>query len=143
MTEDAQGDETTTERSYWIQRADFSSREYPPVNLVDAEILVRFHNWQLEHAFRRSLLEKVGEDDTCPPGIGFMAEGEPPCILQICPDENGSAHCFLHYADMIHDEVNVSELAQLRMLQLFFRSDYDALRLMLPHDCKPVRILVD
>ena len=42
-------DEMGSKRRYWIQRADFSARDYPPVNLLDAEIALRFHNWQLKH----------------------------------------------------------------------------------------------
>jgi hypothetical protein len=125
-------DEATVKRPYWVQRADLSARDYDPISLVDAEIALRFHNWQLELAYWRSLIEKEAEDE-CPPGIGFwMGEGGDWCLLHICPNENGTADCSFTQNDAMFCADDLEELAQLRLLQLFFRSDYEQMKGLLP-----------
>lgn len=111
-------------RPYWVQRADYSSRDYPPVSLTDAEIALRGHNWQLELAFKRTL-DASGED-ACLPGIGFTADGENSlAVLHICPGDDGSAHCFFQQGTSICDGVEINPVGQYRLLQLFFRGDYN------------------
>lgn len=108
-------------RPYWIQRADLSSREYPPVNLVEAEIALLGHNWQLEHALFNRLEETGG--DNCPAGIGFHV-GESEHVLHICPQEGGGALCFYIHDGETKTGEGINTLGQYRLLQLFFREDY-------------------
>lgn len=55
---------------YWIQRADFTSAEYPPASFKAGLAALRGYDWQAELRLEEELT--AGEQDFCMPGIGFM-----------------------------------------------------------------------
>lgn len=76
--------------SYWIQRADFSTRDFDPVGPEAAVRAFQAHDWHEEAALERELAS--AQRESCPPGIGFVAE--PGHILHICPRSDGA---IVHY----------------------------------------------
>jgi hypothetical protein len=102
---------------YWIQRADFTSAEFPPVRFRRGLAALRSHDWAAERHFEQERAEAEGEEETCPPGIGFVyAEG---CVLHVCPKGYG-AQCFFVRKDDTLDLVYVSPDQQRRLLRLFY-----------------------
>lgn len=81
--------------SYWIQRADFTATEYPPIDSIRALELIRTHDWPSEWRLLRE--REAGGLETCPPGIGFTAA--PGRILHICPDEGGGTLVHYHFTE--------------------------------------------
>ena len=79
---------------YWIQRADFSSTDYGPVEVVDGVRAFETHDWRRELDLY-SELESTGAE-CCPPGIGFVDPGGD--ILHICPSGSGPAMVHYHFA---------------------------------------------
>lgn len=66
---------------YWIQRADFSSTDFPAVDAESAIRILHAHDWQTELEFERVRNESGLE--SCSPGIGLVAcDGR---VLHICP----------------------------------------------------------
>jgi hypothetical protein len=129
---------------YWIQRADFSSDDFEPVDLVGAERILRNHDWRTALGFMRALARSHGEEsgEYCPPGIGFARDDGR--LLHICPNENGTALCFYNLVAGFNDANRqgrekaeptrtlwsnpgdgISLLHQYRALQLFYRGDFD------------------
>jgi hypothetical protein len=124
---------------YWIQQADFTAKDYDPVDLIEAERLLTDYNWGKARAFMRSLAQARGVDsgEYCEPGIGFVTDAGR--LLHICPREEGEALCmYLLLSDVLErrglEAINVgrswggsglSLLHQFRALQLLYRGDYD------------------
>ena len=77
--------------SCWIQRADFTATEHPPIDSSRALELMTTHDWPSEWRLLRE--REAGGLETCPPGIGFTASAGR--LLHICPGENGGA--LVHY----------------------------------------------
>jgi hypothetical protein len=72
---------------YWIQRADFSSADFEPVDIHGAVRAFATHDWGAELDFLSELDTKGCP--SCPPGIGFVtATG---AILHVCPSSEGCA----------------------------------------------------
>jgi hypothetical protein len=129
---------------YWIQRADFTSTDFEPVDLVEVEAILRDHDWRGELQLLKSLQEE--SEDCCPPSIGINGAD---AILQLCPSADRTADCYLVMEASPHaiargERVstttilvtdpeavryirNGSLLLQYRLLQLHFRPDHDAL----------------
>jgi hypothetical protein len=64
------------------------------------------------------------ESESCPPGIGFV--GDDRRVLHICPAEDGSALC-MFLGPVQADCKNASIHLQYRLLQLFYRRDWESL----------------
>lgn len=124
---------------YWIQGADFASRDFDPVDVEEAERALRDHDWPSALAQMRDLRRSLGWDsgEFCMPGIGFVSEGGD--VLHICPHENRAALCcFLSgkSADEVAPEErgtypsadNVPPEGQARLLRLFFEGQYEQLK---------------
>ena len=95
---------------YWIQRADFSVMDGPPVIEADAVRAFLTHDWEAELAFRAQLAGR--EQEWCDPGIGFVApDGR---VLHICPHPGATADAFYRFQ------------ARRRLLGLFPRSTEEA-----------------
>ncbi len=114
--------------AYWIQRADFTSREFEPVSLAEALAALHEHDWQAELGYERSL-EASGKtaEERCAPGIGFVSGAGQ--ALHICPKPDGMAECFFigpRSSDFsgVWQRPNVSQQEQDRLLELFSRADY-------------------
>ena len=75
----------------WI----LSARDFARVDVVEAERLLRDHDWRGERAFLKELESqgKVLPDDCCTPGIGFIGGTY---ILHFVPHEDRTAECLLH-----------------------------------------------
>lgn len=132
---------------YWIQRADFSTQDFKPIDVIEAEKVLMEHDWESERALQTSLENqgKALHDDFCPPNVGFVREE---FVLQFCPNEDRTANCNLivpaspfavskgeRYenvlivtdTDAVRTIDNATRLLQFRLLQLHFRPDQDAL----------------
>jgi hypothetical protein len=114
--------------AYWIQRADFTSREFEPVSLAEALAVLHGHDWQAELGYERSL-EASGKaaEERCAPGIGFVADAGH--VLHICPKPDGMAECYFigpSSSDVsgVSQQPNVNRHEQDRLLESFFRGDY-------------------
>ena len=119
----------TARRMFWIQRADFLSEEFDPVDLGSAKSILRNHNW-LDELGREHVLQAKGED-WCMPGIGFV-EGDNDHILHICPRDTETAHCFYLIGNDPGEEAEgVSTFLQYRLLQLFYQSDHEGVKRIL------------
>lgn len=81
--------------SCWIQRAEFTATEHPPLDSIRALELMRTHDWLSEWRLLRE--REAGGLETCPPGIGFTAG--PGRILHICPGEDGRALVHYHFSE--------------------------------------------
>src|SRR5687767_7276614 len=77
--------------SYWIQRADFSSADFEPVDFNSALRAFTTHDWSAELDFLSEL--EASANESCPPGIGFVAPTG--AILHVCPGRDGRA--LVHY----------------------------------------------
>jgi hypothetical protein len=101
---------------YWIQRADFSSAEFPPVGFRRGLAVLRGHDWAAESRYEQERAE--AEEETCPPGIGFVyAEGS---VLHICPSGFGGAQCFFLGKDGMLDVPYADQAQQGLLLRLFY-----------------------
>ena len=76
---------------YWIQRADFSSTDFEPVDVTGALRAFTMHDGSAELDLLSELEAKARE--SCPPGIGFVASDG--AILHVCPSSAGRA--LIHY----------------------------------------------
>jgi hypothetical protein len=130
-------------RQYWIQLADFSAKDYPPVDLLEAERLLTSYDWQTALAFKRALARSRGEEsgDYCMPGIGFVTDDGR--LLHICPTDDGTALCTYFLTFDFNDAARkgfetldsskrlwskfLPLVHQYRALQLFYRDDFDGL----------------
>jgi hypothetical protein len=70
---------------YWIQRADFSTTDFAPVDVAGALRALDTHSWPDEWKLLSELENTGGE--SCPPGIGFVDPGGP--FLHVCPGADG------------------------------------------------------
>jgi hypothetical protein len=101
---------------YWIQRADFSSAEFPPVRVRRGLAVLRGHDWAAQWQYEKELSE--AEKETCLPGIGFVyAKGT---VLHICPGAFGGAQCFLLRDDGVLDVPYANPAQQRRLLRLLY-----------------------
>jgi hypothetical protein len=101
---------------YWIQRADFSSTEFPPARFRRGLAALQRHDWAAERRYEQERAE--AEEETCPPGIGFVyAEGS---VLHISPSGFGGAQCFFLREDGILDVPYANPAQQRRLLRLFY-----------------------
>ena len=74
-----------TTLAYWIQRADFTTTDYDPVDVAGALRALDAHPWHDELKFQTELENAGGE--YCPPGIGFVDPDGP--FLHVCPAADG------------------------------------------------------
>ena len=132
---------------YWIQRADFSTQDFEPIDAIEAEKVLMEHDWESERALQASLenQSKVLHEDFCPPNVGFVRDK---FVLQLSPYEDRTADCNLIVPaspfamskgercdnilivsdpDAVRTIDNATRLLQFRLLQLHFRPDQDAL----------------
>lgn len=58
-----------TERKFWIQSANFKSKNFDPVNLATAKVVLLSHNWALEFLYYDEM--GMREEENSLPGIGF------------------------------------------------------------------------
>jgi hypothetical protein len=79
-----------TALAYWIQRADFSVRDFPPVDLAGAVRAFHDYDWAFELR-RQDARSNTGEED-CSAGIGFVGDGR---LLHIVPTDEH--HALVHY----------------------------------------------
>ena len=78
---------------YWIQSADFQSKDGEPVDLAGAVACFQSHDWETELLNQRHLSE--AGSDSCPPGIGFVSgDGR---LLHICPLPGAVVLLHYHY----------------------------------------------
>ncbi len=107
---------------YWIQRADFSATDHPPVDVSTAIRVFGEHPWH-EELTLQSELENQGLD-YCPPGIGFMDPGGP--ILHVCPSANGGALVHYHTAGTkVHTREGVLRGDVVELIHYFFHGQHD------------------
>jgi len=122
-------------RKFWIQRADFSSESFDPVELKIAKAIVAGYDWASELALYETQLEECDDhwEDCCSPGIGFQTEDEKH-LLHLCPLAEDHVQCFYLQFDTIGqsesahwllDHLQLEQINQL--LQLFFAEDYASL----------------
>lgn len=118
-------------RKFWIQSADFQSKNFESVNLDSAKVVLLSHNWDLERLNCKGMDHK--EENYCNPNIGFDADNFEH-VLQICPFDEDEAICFYTRVDQgeidrpiewIVDKASVQ--IQIRLLELFFDEEYEAL----------------
>ena len=119
---------------YWIQRANFSSTDFEPVDVNGALRAFTTHDWNAELDFLSEL--EASASESCPPGIGFVAPTG--AILHVCPGPDGRA--LVHYharttskvlgifpvsRSEVHtrDSVERSEVSQ--MIHSFFEGRHD------------------
>lgn len=76
---------------YWLQRADYTSTEYDAVDAATAVRILDLHDWRAELEFERE--REAAGLETCPPGIGFVADANR--FLHICPGRDATA--LVHY----------------------------------------------
>ena len=76
---------------YWIQRADLTVSEFEPVDLPGGLRAFQARDWGEERALESEL--EAGGEESCPPGIGFVAPTG--AILHICPRSEERA--MVHY----------------------------------------------
>lgn len=76
---------------YWIQRANFTSTDFEPIDINGALQAFTTHDWSAELIFQSELESSANE--SCPPGIGFV--GPTGAILHVCPSLDGRA--LVHY----------------------------------------------
>jgi hypothetical protein len=80
---------------YWIQRADFTATEHDAVDSARAVQIVKTHDWQGE--WRLLAARETAGQETCSPGVGFMAASGR--ILHICPSPDGPALVHYHFSE--------------------------------------------
>lgn len=122
---------------YWIQRADYSSRDGEPVNATDAVRVFTSHDWKEELALMVRL--EAADSDYCPPGIGFVDPDGP--VLHICPGADGTA--MVHVSGRAgtrkmlgfipwttdpphHTGESVDTATVINLIQLFFAGQHDS-----------------
>lgn len=101
---------------YWIQRADFSASDHPPVRFRRGLAALRRHDWGAEGRFEQERAEAGAE--TCQPGIGYVYPDQ--SVLHICPSGFGGAQCFFIREDGILELVYANPEQQRRLLRLFY-----------------------
>lgn len=101
---------------YWIQRADFTSAEFPPVGFRPGLAVLRGHDWAAEWQYEQERAE--GEEETCLPGIGYVYAQH--CVLHICPSGFGGAQCFFLRKEGMLDVPYANTEQQRRLLRLFY-----------------------
>src|SRR6266850_2964542 len=119
---------------YWIQRADFSSAEFEPVDVTGALRAFTMHDWRAELALLSELEAKGSE--SCPPGIGFVTPNG--AILHVCPSSDGRALVHYHAETIskvlgfipiprsaIHTKQGVERSNVLEMIHSFFAERHD------------------
>lgn len=79
--------------TYWIQRADFTSDEFDAVDETEARRALTGHGWAAELDLMDT--REARDEETCPPGIGFIADDGR--ILHICPERDGRAMYHYHF----------------------------------------------
>jgi hypothetical protein len=72
---------------YWIQRADFSTKDYDAVDVSTAVRAFETHAWRNELSLQAEL--ERGGLERCEPGIGFVDPDGP--FLHVCPTGDGLA----------------------------------------------------
>jgi len=82
----------TTPLAYWIQRADFTATDHEAADAEEAIHVLANHDWQAELRLEADLTT-TGQE-SCPPGIGFMAPDGP--ILHVCPTIDGGSLVHFH-----------------------------------------------
>lgn len=112
----------TPELQYWIQRADFSSANYPAVRFKRGLAALKGHDWSKERAYEARRYAE--EEETCPPGIGYVQKDN--SVLHICPREYG-AQCFLLSEDSILELPYANAADQQRLLRLFYKGRHKRL----------------
>lgn len=86
-----------TRMRYWIQRHDYTSQDFPAVDLDGAVAAFRDYGWAAE-------LAAGGPEDgrNCPSGMGIHngfgdLDNDDPRLLHICPFNETSVFFHLHY----------------------------------------------
>lgn len=118
-----------SKRKFWIQRADFSSEDFDPVELKIASAIVAGYDWASELLLFDELLNESDNhwDEVSCPGIGFHNEDEAH-LLHVCPQPDQTALCFYLPSDGERWSLADAELAQInQLLKLFFDEDYTSL----------------
>ena len=110
---------------YWIQRADYSSTDFAPVDVTAALRAFASHDWSAEHALLQQL-ERSGRE-SCPPGIGFVDPNGP--VLHICPgpDRHAMAHYQGKATDANYTREGVERSVVVHFIQCFFDDRHDVL----------------
>lgn len=105
-----------TRVAYWVQRADYSATNYPPVPFRRAWKALRRHDWRAERDHWQQLAEQ--EQETCMPGIGFVHDQG--YVLHFCPSGFGGGACYLLDGDQILELSYVDADQQRRLLRLLY-----------------------
>jgi hypothetical protein len=79
----------------WLQRGDYTATEYGATDVATAIRLLNSHDWLAELAFESE--RNAAGMETCPPGIGFVADASR--ILHICPARDGTALVHYHFEE--------------------------------------------
>jgi hypothetical protein len=119
---------------YWIQRADFSSTDFEPVDVNGALRAFMTHDWSEELDFLSEL--EASASESCPPGIGFVAPTG--AILHVCPSSDGRALVQYHaettrtvlgFIPMPRSEIHTKEGVERsdvgEMIHSFFEGRHD------------------
>lgn len=119
-----------TALEYWIQRADFSTTDFPPVDVAGALRALDVHPWPNEWQLQAQL-ENAGEE-YCPPGIGFVDPDGP--FLHVCPSAGGrylvhfhaeTAFSFLRpSATTVHTGEDLRRADVVVLIQHFFHGQH-------------------
>ena len=121
---------------YWIQRADFSSSDFGPVDVTGAIRAFTMHDWHVELDFQSQL--EIRGDDCCPPGIGYHDTNG--SILHVCPDSEEAALVHYHAETVtrlfgfiptrrsaVRTKNHVEQSQVLRLIELFFNGQHEDL----------------
>jgi|GEM_PF-6916205 len=118
-------------RKFWIQSANFKSKNFEPVDFNTAKMVLLSHNWALELLYYEEM--SMREEENCLPGIGFEVD-ELEHILHICPLDEEEALCFYMRDSQRKTDSSLEWVAdkasikmQIRLLELFFAEKYDEL----------------
>ncbi len=119
-----------TTLEYWIQRADFSTTDFPPVDVAGALRALDAHHWPNEWKLQAEL-ENAGEE-YCPPGIGFVDPDGP--FLHVCPSAGGRYLVHFHAktafsllrpsATTVHTGENLSRADVGELIKHFFHGEH-------------------
>ena len=123
-----------TALAYWIQRADFSTTDYDPVDVASALRALDAHPWQDEWKLQGELENGGGE--YCPPGIGFVDPDGP--FLHVCPGAGGRYLVHFHaktafsllrpFTTTVHTGEDLRRADVGELIQHFFQGQHARIR---------------
>jgi hypothetical protein len=123
-----------TSLAYWIQRADFTTTDYDPVDVAGALRALDAHPWHDEWTLQAELENGGGE--YCTPGIGFVDPDGP--FLHVCPTADGRYLVHYHaktafsilrpFATTVHTREDMLRADVVELIQQFFSGQHARIR---------------